>query len=116
MKVDIKQLKKFLAKLPWTIAERAFFACLFLFVLALIFGGLSFYKYNILAQKIGFEALNQSLLLKEETYQEVLTVWQEQEKRFSEADSKEYPNPFEELVPFPGEEAPEEAPGEEEED
>ncbi len=111
MKIDIKQLKKFLAKLPWIIAERAFLACLFLLVLALIFGGLSFYKYNILAQKIGFEDLDQSLLLKEEIYQEVLAAWREQEKRFSEADSKEYPNPFEELVLFPEDGTP----GEEEE-
>ncbi len=114
MKLEIKasQIKKVLAKLPWIIAEHAFLACLFLFVLASIFGGLFFYKYDILAQKIGFEALDQSLLLKEEIYQEVLAIWQEQEKRFSEADSKEYPNPFEESVPF----SEEEIPGEEEEE
>ncbi len=108
MKVDTKQLKKFLAKLPWIIAERAFLVCLFLFVLALILGGFSFYKYNTLAQKIELEALNQSLLLKEEVYQEILAVWREQEKRFSEADSKEYPNPFEEWVSFPEVETSEE--------
>ncbi len=112
MKIDFKQIKKVLAKLPWIIAEHAFLACLFLFVLALIFGGLTFYKYNILAQKAEFETLDQSLLLKEKIYQEILVVWQEQEKRFNEADSKEYPNPFEESVPLPEEETT----GEEEEE
>lgn len=102
------KLKKFLVRLPWIIAEHAFLACLFLFVLALIFGGLSFYKYNILAQRVELETLDQSLLLKEKIYQEILAIWQEQEKRFDEADSKEYPNPFEELVPPHEEEVPEE--------
>ncbi len=108
MRIDLKQFKKFLAKLPWIIAGHAFLVCLFLFALALIFGGLSFYKYNILAQKAEFEVLDQSLLLREEIYQEVLAAWREQEKRFSEADSKEYPNPFEESVPPHEEEIPEE--------
>lgn len=111
MKIDFNQFKKFLEKLLRITAEHAFLVCLFLFVLASIFGGLSFYKYNILAQKVEFETLDQSLLFKEKIYQEILTIWQEQEKRFDEADFKEYLNPFEKSVLFPEEEVP----GEEEE-
>jgi len=90
----IKKLKNFLEKLPLITAQHAFLACLFLFFLALVFGGLLFYKYSILAQKTIPESLEQGLSLDEKTYQKVLKVWQEQDRKFQEADLKEYPNPF----------------------
>lgn len=105
MKIKIKtsQIKKILEKLSLTIAQHAFLACLFLFIVSLIFGALFFYKYSILARKVEPEALATPVLLKQETYQKVLAVWQEYENRFQQADSKEYPNPFLESVPFPEE-------------
>lgn len=102
--MKIEQIKKILGRLPWTIAEHAFSASLLLFFLALIFGGFVFYKYDILAQKAGLEIFKEPFLFKEKTYQEVLRVWQENEKKFEEADFKEYPNPFLESVSFPEEE------------
>ncbi|MBZ9578091.1 hypothetical protein KJA13_03645 [Patescibacteria group bacterium] len=101
MKIGIKKFKKFLEKLSLSIAQHAFLACLFLFLLSLIFGGFLFYKYSILAQKVEPEALDRFVLLKEGAYQEVLGVWQEHERISQEADFKEYPNPFLESVPFP---------------
>ena len=94
MKIKIRKFKKFLENLPLTIAQHAFLACLLLFLLALIFGGLLFYKYSILAQKTNLEDLSWGFYLEEETYQQVLKVWQEQDRKFQEADFKEYPNPF----------------------
>jgi len=61
---------------------------------AFIFGGFIFYKYNILAQKAEPEITEKPLQFKEKTYQDVLKIWQEKEKRFNEADLKEYPDPF----------------------
>jgi len=110
MKIGIKKFKKFLEKLSLSIAQHAFLSCLFLFLLSLISGGFLFYKYSISAQEVKPEALDKSVLLKEEAYQEVLEVWQEQERISQEADFKEYPNPFEKPIP-----TEEETPGEEEE-
>lgn len=103
IKIKIPQLKKFLDKLSLVIAQHAFLACLFLFLLSLIFGGFLFYRYSISVQEVEPEALDKSVLLKEEAYQEVLEVWQEHERISQEADFKKYPNPFLESVPFPEE-------------
>lgn len=94
MKIKTKKAKKILGKLPWFLAEHAFLACLVLFFISLIFGALLFYKYNILAQRVKPGGLDQSFLLKENIYQEVLKVWQGEEEKFQEADFREYPNPF----------------------
>ncbi len=101
MRIKIKKTKKFLTKLPLIVAKHAFWACLFLFFLDLLLGGLLFYKYSILAQRAELEDLVEPPLLNEKTYQQVLKVWQEQEQRFLQTDSKEYPDPFLESVPFP---------------
>jgi len=103
MKVKINKLKKFLSKVPLIITMHSFRACLILFILSLAIGANLFYKYNILAQRAEPESLEPSVLFKEKTYQQVLKIWQERDKRFQEADFKEYSNPFLERVPFPDE-------------
>lgn len=101
MKVKINKTRKFLGKLPLIITTHAFWACLILFILSLILGANLFYKYNILAQRAEPESLEQTVLFKEKTYQKVLEIWQEREKRFQQADFKEYPDLFLEVAPFP---------------
>jgi len=76
---------------------------LILFILSLAIGANLFYKYSVLAERAEPEILEQTVLFKEITYQKILKVWQEREKRFEEADSREYSNPFLEVVPFPEE-------------
>jgi len=93
-KLKLKKIKDFLKKLPRTLGERAFLTFLGLLLIALIFGGLVFYKYSILVEKAEPEISEIPLKFKEKTYQDVLKIWQEKEKRFEEADLKEYPNPF----------------------
>jgi len=93
-KLKLKKIKDFLTKLPRTLGERAFLTFLGLLLIALIFGGLIFYKYSILVEKAEPEISEIPLKFKEKTYQDVLKIWQEKEKRFEEADLKEYPNPF----------------------
>ena len=93
-KLKLKKIKDFLTKLPRTFGERAFLTFLGLLLIALIFGGLIFYKYSILVEKAEPEISEIPLKFKEKTYQEVLKVWQEKEKRFEEANFKIYPDPF----------------------
>lgn len=101
IKERINKVKKPLSKVPLIITRHAFWACLILFILSLAIGANLFYKYSILAQRAEPESLEQAVLFKGKTYQKVLKIWQEREKRFQEADFKEYPNPFLELVSFP---------------
>ena len=103
IKERINKTKKFLGKVPLIITTHAFWACLILFILSLAIGANLFYKYSILAQRAEPEGLEQTVLFKERTYQKVLEIWQEREKRFQEADFKEYSDPFLEAVPFPEE-------------
>jgi len=93
-KIKFKKAIEFFKKLPRTLGERAFLTFLGLLLIALIFGGLVFYKYSILVEKAEPEISKIPLKFKEKTYQEVLKVWQEKEKRFEEANFKIYPDPF----------------------
>ena len=90
----IKKLNNLLGKLSLNIAQHAFVTCLFLFFLALILGGLLFYKYSILSQKKYLEGLDWGFSLEEDAYQQVIKTWQVQDRKFQEADFKEYPDPF----------------------
>lgn len=98
MKTKINQIKKILTDLPWVIARHAFLVCLFLFFLVLVLGGFFFYKYSILAQKAEIKFPEKDFLLNEKTYQAVLEVWQENEKKSQESETKECLNPFEARV------------------
>jgi len=98
IKINRKQLKKILNNLLLITVHHLFLGCLTFFLFALILGAILFYKYNILAQRTEREILGKPVLLKEDTYQEVLKVWQEQERRFEEADTKEYLDPFKKPV------------------
>lgn len=93
-KFKIKEIKQFLKKLPRTLGEKRFLTFFGLLLVALIFSGLSFYKYGFLAEEEKLEVPEKPLKFNEKDYQEVLKIWQEKEKRFNEADLKEYPNPF----------------------
>ncbi len=93
-KLKIKNFKTFFKKLPRISGERAFLTFLVFLFLALIFGAFTFYKYGILIGREKPEALEKPLQFQEKTYQNVLKIWQEKEKRFNEADSKTYPDLF----------------------
>lgn len=89
--IDIKKIFK---TLPMVLAKRAFGFFLVLLLFSLIAGGFLFYKYSILAEKTTPQALEQPVQFKQDIYQEVLDEWQNQEKRFIQAETKIYPNPF----------------------
>jgi len=97
-KFKTEKIKQFFKKLPRTLGERSFLTFLGFLLIALILGGLIFYKYSFLVEKepptkIG-EGVEKPLKFNEKNYQEVLEIWQEKEKRFEEVNLKEYPNLF----------------------
>jgi predicted neutral ceramidase superfamily lipid hydrolase len=97
-RIQLNKIREFLKKLPRILAEQAFISFLVLLLLALILGGLIFYKYSILVQKEKLEVPEGPIQFKEKTYQEVLKIWQEREKKFEEANSKQYLNPFDQRM------------------
>lgn len=93
-KIKIKKIKDFFKKLPQILGEKALFVFLGLLLLALILGGIIFYQYNILVKKAEVQIFEEPLQFREKTYQSILEIWREKEKKFNEADLKEYLDPF----------------------
>lgn len=94
MQIKTKAIKNSIGKLILFIAKHGFLACLFSFFLSLLFGGFLVYKYSILTERVKIEQIDQTFLIKEQGYQEILKIWQEQEQKFQEADLKEYADSF----------------------
>lgn len=93
-KIKPKKIKDFLIKLPRILGTRAFLTFLGLLFFAFVVGGIIFEKYSISAGREMPEVSDELLQFKEKTYQEILKVWQEKEKKLQEADSKKYPDLF----------------------
>lgn len=94
MKIPRKKLKKKLEKITGILGEKAFLIFVILFLLSLIFGSIIFYQKVILTDKKSPEITGSQIQFKEKEYEKVLQTWQEREKKFNEADSRQYPNPF----------------------
>jgi len=92
--IKFKEIKVFLKKLPKKLAKKAFFTFLGLFLLSLIFSSLVFYNYSVVPKKKILESTKTGLEFKSETYQEILQIWQNREKQFGQADTKQYPDLF----------------------
>ena len=93
-RINLKKIISFLKRLPRILAKRAFLAFLILFSLSLIFSGLVYWQQSIFVKKTQPESVGRQLKFKSKTYQSILTIWQEKEDRFKQADSKAYPNLF----------------------
>jgi len=94
IKIKIKKTKDFFKRLFYFFIERVFLTCLLLFFISLIFGAFLFYKYNILVHNLEPTEETRSLLWKEDVYKKILGVWQKEDEKFKEAETKEYFNPF----------------------
>jgi hypothetical protein len=93
-RIKLNKVKKILKKLPKTLGEKAFLTFLGFLLISLIFGAAIFYRYSILIKKEKPEITEKHLRFREKTYQTILKEWQERNKKFSEIDLKEYPDPF----------------------
>ncbi len=110
-KFKTKKIQESLKKLIKSLVENSFLTFLELLLIALIIGGIVFYQYGILAKKSPAEISEKPFQFQENAYQQLLKNWQEKEKKFKEADLKEYPNLFKEIK----EESPELKPEQNEE-
>jgi hypothetical protein len=119
MKINTKKIKNIFKKTPKVLALHPFLAFWALLALAIILGGLIFYKYSVLVEKPETGISREVLRFGQETYQDVITQWQERERNLEEVESKQYISPFrltrEVELPPPegGTSTPEEQPPEE---
>lgn len=93
------KIKNLLKELPIFLAVHAFLVFLAFFLVALILAGIIFYKYNILIEKENQEISYRQSQFKEELLDNIIGILSEGEKKFNEADSKQYLNPFQVPVP-----------------
>lgn len=94
MKDKFKKIGSFFARIMVFLLEKHFLSCILLFILAMGLGVLVFYKYCVLEQQKEINISEKSLWIKDDAYNRIMKVWQENEKEFLEADSKQYRNPF----------------------
>jgi hypothetical protein len=92
--IKIKDFANFLKKIFWKIGENPLPAFFILLVLALIFGGLIFYQYSFLAEKKEPQITERKIQFKEELYQKILEGWEIRQRKFEEAEFKEYRDLF----------------------
>lgn len=95
----IKKIKEFFKKIFLRVGENPLPAFLVLILLALVFGILIFYQYSFLAEKREPQAIERPLQFKEALFQKILEEWGRRQKRFDEADLKEYRDLFKVSVP-----------------
>ena len=98
-KFNFKKIKEFFGKLPRILGEHHFLTLLAFILLALILGGLTFYQYSFLAERTEPEVWEKPLHFHEKTFQEILKIWENRQKRFEEAELKEYPDLFRASAP-----------------
>jgi hypothetical protein len=94
MEIKTKKIKDWFFKLPLALAKRSFLVSLVLILFALVFGGLVFYKYDILANKNSPQPEVVSLKFADAAYQRILAEWQARQEKFEAADFRNYPDPF----------------------
>ena len=82
---NFKRINKVLAK-------NSFKVILLFFLLSLIFGYFIYYKYFFLATNKEPVLTKDFVDIKEENFQKVLEEWEHREKKFQEANFKDYPN------------------------
>lgn len=89
-RTEFKKIENLL-KIP---AQKPLVIFLILFSLAVILGSLIYYQKISLARKKMTETRLKPTEIDEKTYEEILKIWQEKEKKFQEADFRKYPDPF----------------------
>jgi len=88
--LKIKRVRNIFKK----IALHTLFTSLFFIFLALIFGVFLYFKYIVQLEEKEPEIILKQPEFSEETYKEVIDLWQNREKILEEIDLRDYPNPF----------------------
>ena len=93
LRFNIKKIKTFFEKLLFLMAENIFSSCLVLILLTLVIGTAIFYKAVFPLNSANFES-SELLRLEKEKYNNILKIWEEEDKKMSGADSKKYKDVF----------------------
>jgi hypothetical protein len=93
MKINLKKPKKRFIAIVFAIANNVFLACLALFLIALIIGAVLLYQCTIFSESDNGQS-SDILKIEKSAYDNVISIWQENDKKFEEANLKNYPNPF----------------------
>lgn len=92
--IGFQKIKDSIKNIFWFIGEN-FFLSLFIFVfLVLIISSFIFYQYSFLVEKKEPQIVEIPLYFKEAIYQKILEEWQIRQKKFEEAEFKEYRDLF----------------------
>lgn len=94
-KPKLDKIKKFFKKWLRILGENPFLTSLALILLSLIIGSFIFYKYSVLVEEKEPENISKPSFLDEKAINDVLTIWQDRQKKSEEADLKTFPDPFE---------------------
>ena len=93
-RIELKKIQSFFIKLPKALVKNMFLSYLGFLLISFIIGFVIFYYYSLSAEQ-SFEISEDELLkFDRDTYQKVLFEWQKRNERFSQIETKEYPNPF----------------------
>jgi hypothetical protein len=76
------------------LAENSFLSSIILIMIALLVGSYLFYNYYYLTIEKEPKPAEISLGINEQAYQDILSEWQDRQKKFESADYKNYINPF----------------------
>ncbi len=92
----IGKLKNICSVFLGGLAGNPLHAVVFLFLIVLALGALVFYRYDILVKFSEPKIAGEIVQFQKELYRQILKEWQSRDKRFTEADSQNYINPFQE--------------------
>ncbi len=93
-KIKTKNIKDFSKKIPKKLAVYAFLTFLGILLIFSIISVFIFYQNVTLAQRKEIEVSESPLGFDKITYQQILDIWEQKEKRFNELDSEEHLNIF----------------------
>ena len=92
--MKLEKVKNFFGKFLHILARRAFLTCLIFIFLALVFGGIMYYKYDFLVQKFQPQPTAAGAEFKEKVFEKVLIILEERQVKFEGANQKIYQNIF----------------------
>jgi hypothetical protein len=93
-KIKTKNIKDFSKKIPKKLAVYAFLTFLGILLIFSIISVFIFYQNVTLAQRKEIEVSESPLEFDKITYQQILDIWEQKEKKFNELDSEEHLNIF----------------------
>ena len=90
MEDKTKNILSNLSKIPVFLTEHLFFCFLAVIFSVIFLANLLFYKYYILSQEITPEDKQEQLIVNEKSYNDLLKIWEKQDKKFQNSESKNY--------------------------